>query len=121
MFVFKLSWLPYLLVIAGISFLVEGQVLPGIALAVLGGIWIYIKFTDKKSEKSNQSNSTSTASKPAVSSKTVNSAPKAVTAVQSAPKTQPVEQAKPAGKFCRHCGAKVEPNDIYCVECGEKL
>lgn len=35
---------------------------------------------------------------------------------------QPVsEPAKPAGKFCRHCGAKAEPGDIYCIECGNKL
>jgi len=31
------------------------------------------------------------------------------------------EPVKPAGKFCRHCGAKVEPGDIYCIECGNKV
>ena len=46
-----------------------------------------------------------------------------------APKPEPLpptphptpEPAKPAGKFCRHCGAKLEPDDIYCVECGYKI
>lgn len=39
----------------------------------------------------------------------------------SQPTPQPApEPAKPAGKFCRHCGAKVEQEDIYCIECGEK-
>ena len=40
----------------------------------------------------------------------------------SKPDPQPApEPVKPAGKFCRHCGAKAEPGDIYCIECGNKL
>lgn len=31
------------------------------------------------------------------------------------------EPAKPAGKFCRHCGVKLEDGDIYCIECGNKV
>jgi hypothetical protein len=46
-----------------------------------------------------------------------------------APKPEPLqptphpapEPAKRVGKFCRNCGAKVEPDDIYCVECGYKI
>ena len=37
------------------------------------------------------------------------------------PKPEPVpEPAKPAERLCRHCGAKLEDGDIYCIECGEK-
>lgn len=114
MIVFKLSWLPWILVFGGLCGAAEGTP-EAIIMSVIGGLWLYFKY------KNNNSSTASSASKPAVSSKTGNSAPKDVTAVQSAPKTQPVEQAEPAGKFCRHCGAKVEPDDIYCVECGEKL
>lgn len=117
MFVYKLSWLPWILVFGGLYGAAEG-VSEAMIMSLIGGLWLYFKYQNNNSGTTSQSG---TASKPAVSSKTVNSAPKAVTAVQSAPKTQPVEQAKPAGKFCRHCGAKVEPDDIYCVECGEKL
>ena len=40
----------------------------------------------------------------------------------SQPAHQPIpEPAKPAGKFCHHCGAKLEDGDIYCVECGNKV
>ena len=39
---------------------------------------------------------------------------------QSTPQPTP-EPAKPAGKFCRYCGAKLEDGDIYCVECGNKV
>ena len=120
MIVFKLSWLPYMMIIAGIAVISEGEP-TGLICIGIGGVGLYFKYKNKNSGTTSQSGTASSASKPAVSSKTVNSAPKAVTAVQSAPKTQPVEQAKPAGKFCRHCGAKVEPDDIYCVECGEKL
>lgn len=27
----------------------------------------------------------------------------------------------PGALTCRHCGAKAEPDDIYCIECGNKL
>ena len=40
------------------------------------------------------------------------------------PKPEPKpaqEPAKPKGKFCRHCGAKVGPDDIYCIECGNRV
>ena len=120
MFVFKLSWLPWILVFGGLYFAAEGAP-EAIIMSVIGGLWLYFKYKNKNSGTTSQSGTASSASKPAVSGKTVKSAPKAVTAVQSAPKTQPVEQAKPVGKFCRHCGTKVEPDDIYCVECGEKL
>ena len=39
---------------------------------------------------------------------------------KSAPQPAP-EPVKPAGKFCHHCGAKLEDGDIYCVECGNKV
>lgn len=40
----------------------------------------------------------------------------------SKPDPQPApEPVKPAGKCCRHCGAKAEPGDIYCIQCGNKL
>ena len=29
--------------------------------------------------------------------------------------------ARPAAKFCRYCGSKLEDGDIYCVECGNKV
>jgi len=42
-----------------------------------------------------------------------------------APRPEPPKPAqepvKPAAKFCRHCGAQVEPGDIYCIECGNKV
>lgn len=120
MFVYKLSWLPWMLVFAGLYGASEGAS-EAIIMSVIGGLWLYFKYKNNNSGTTSQSGTASSASKPAVSGKTVKSAPKAVTAVQSAPKTQPVEPAKPAGKFCRHCGTKVEPDDIYCVECGEKL
>ena len=40
------------------------------------------------------------------------------------PKPEPKpaqEPAKPKGKFCRHCGSKVGPDDIYCIECGNRV
>ena len=111
MFVFKLSWLPYLLLIAGIGMLCQGDVLYGIVLTVLGGIWTYGRITDKKESAA------STAAK---------AAPKPEPKPQPKPTLKPEpkaaqEPAKPAGKFCRHCGAKAEPGDIYCIECGNKL
>ena len=120
MIVFKLSWLPYMLIIAGIAAIAGGEP-AGLVFIVIGGVWLYFKYKNKNSGTTSQSGTASSVSKPAATNNTVNSAPKAVETVQSAPKTKPVEQTKPVGKFCRHCGAKVEPDDIYCVECGEKL
>lgn len=127
MIVFKLSWLPYMLIIAGIAVVAEGQP-AGLIFIAIGGIWLYFKYKNKKSGTTSQSGTASSTSKPAATNNTVNSAPKAVPSapkavetVQSAPKAQSVEPAKPVGKFCRHCGAKVEPDDVYCIECGEKL
>ena len=31
------------------------------------------------------------------------------------------ETSRHKGRFCRHCGAKLEDGDIYCVECGNKV
>lgn len=127
MIVFKLSWLPYMLIIGGIGIAMDGQP-AALILTVIGGVWLYFKYKNNNSGTTSQSGSASSASKPAATNNKVSSAPKAVSAapkavetVQSAPKAQPVEQVKPVGKFCRHCGSKVEPDDIYCVECGEKL
>ena len=40
-----------------------------------------------------------------------------------APPVRPVVNPRPdtAPHFCRKCGAKVEPGDVFCVNCGAKL
>ena len=37
------------------------------------------------------------------------------------PAVSPAPAASPTPAFCRKCGTKTEPGDVYCVECGAKL
>ncbi|MBR5566207.1 MAG: hypothetical protein IKW08_08620 [Roseburia sp.] len=44
MIVFKLSWLPYMLVIAGVSILIEDGDPLGLIPLIIGGVWLYFKY-----------------------------------------------------------------------------
>jgi len=159
MIFFKLSWVPYILIIAGIALAAEGQ-FAALILTAVGVIWLVMKHQDK-SDNSNSttkpqstrtaasrsstvnrsatstvtsanrtttsataSTNRTTTSVPVSATRPVSTASTSSTAVK-VEKVETVEEKVPAetkhGKFCRHCGAKVEENDIYCVECGEKI
>lgn len=112
MFVYKFSWLPWMMLLAGIGLLSDDSeevVLPALIMIAIGSIWLYFRY---KNEDSSQ----------AVSPKNDTPALSKVIEKPVTPTPLPEKKtAKPTGKFSRHCGAKVEPDDIYCIECGEKL
>jgi len=80
--------------------------------------------TNRTTVSATVSTNRTTTSVPTSTTRPVNAASTPSTAVK-VDKVETVAEKVPAetkhGKFCRHCGAKVEENDIYCVECGEKL
>lgn len=126
MIFFKLSWLPYILIIGGIFGAIEGEP-AALIMTAIGGIWLYFKYS-KKSKPSNQSGTAGHTYTPnpgtPVQPKIIDAA--AVKPVPQPPVVKPVPQPIPdpvrtGRKFCCYCGAKVEPDDVYCVECGEKL
>lgn len=135
MIFFKLSWLPYILIIGGIFGAIEGEP-AALIMTAIGGVWLYFKYSNKN-KSSNQSGTagqTYTPNPGAVPQQKVIDAvtvkpvpqPPVVKPAPQPPVTNPVSQPTPepvsAGrKFCCYCGAKVEPDDVYCVECGEKL
>ena len=112
MLVFKLSWLPYMFIIAGIALAAEGQP-SALILCVIGGVWLYIKFKNKKTE--NASNNAN----PSGESHATTHIPHAANIVP--------ESASPAGennataKFCSNCGTKINPGSVFCNHCGKKL
>ncbi len=46
MLVFKVKWIPYMCMIAGASFVYDGQVITGLAFAAVGAVLLY--FMKKK-------------------------------------------------------------------------
>lgn len=126
MIIFKLSWLPYILIIGGIFGAVEGEP-AALIMTAIGGIWLYFKYSNKKksSNQSGTSGQTYTPNPGAVPQQKVIDAA-AVKPVPQPPAVKPAPQPTPGPvstgrRFCCYCGAKVEPDDVYCVECGEKL
>lgn len=117
MFIFKLSWLPYIFILGGIWGAIEGDP-SSLLLSVIGGVWLAFKYANK----SDLSSQTSTSSQTRTSSTNTYSATNEIDAEPVTPALQPsAAPVKPVDKVCRYCGANVEPDDIYCVECGEKL
>lgn len=126
MIFFKLSWLPYILIIGGIFGAAEGEP-AALIMTAIGGIWLYFKYSNKKksSNQSGTSGQTYTPNPGAVPQQKVIDAA-AVKPVPQPPVVKPAPQPTPGlvstgRKFCCYCGAKVELDDVYCVECGEKL
>ena len=115
---FKLSWLPYILILAGILVAVDGDP-SALILSLIGGVWLFIKYSKKPGSSRSHTASTGTGAAPKqVSTPRPPVSPAKPAAGSEKPAAEP---DKPAAKFCRHCGAKVEPGDVYCIECGEKL
>lgn len=141
MFVFKLSWLPYMLIIAGIILLADGDE-AGIMLAIIGAGWLFSKSRAKKTPASGQSagtqetpvqtaeavpspdtaaqNAPSPEKAPAPAAAFQEEPPKPVPPVQNTP-VQSEQSAVPAPKFCPYCGVKLEPGSKFCPSCGKKL
>ena len=47
MIVFKLSWLPYMILFMGVYFLTDGQIGAALLFLAVGGGWLYFKFSGK--------------------------------------------------------------------------
>lgn len=100
MMVFKLTWIPYIFLIAGISFVYEGNnVIPGLFMMALGIIGIIIKSNNKA--KDNQSKPTANQPKNHGTSQSQNSS------------TQ---------SYCPQCGTMaIGEHSKFCNRCGTKL
>lgn len=127
MIVFKLSWLPYMFIIAGIALAAEGQP-AALILVVIGAVWLYFKFKNKReanasnkpynpntSYNTNPSNNTNTSGAPY----STTNAPQSNHIVSSPAPT--VDASQSAAKFCSNCGAKAVPGSVFCSNCGNKL
>lgn len=88
----------------------------GLVLATIGGVVMIFGCVmfglniGSGSKSSGTKNTTASGTKP--------SEPKPTPKPEPKPAQEP---AKPKGKFCRHCGTKVADEDIYCIECGNRL
>ena len=103
--VFTLNLLPWFFVIGGLYCLFEEEAGTGIGLLVVGAVWLFIRYSTKKSGSASTTSTSPTVSN---SSGTVskNESPKAPAAKRS----------------CPHCGAELSTDDtIYCSYCGNKL
>lgn len=96
--VFKLSWLPYMLIIGGVFALFSGEesTLGGIVMIAIGAIWLYLKHSNKN-ENSNVGENKSIDHSPTETS------------------------IKPEILKCKKCGAELDENAVYCVNCGSKV
>ena len=112
MLVFKLSWLPYMFIIAGIALAAEGQP-SALILCVIGGVWLYFKFKNKKAE--NASNNANPFGAPYITTNVPQAAP---VASKSDP---PTDANNGVAKFCSNCGTKMNPGSVFCNHCGKKL
>ena len=115
MILFKLSWLPYSLILAGILVAIDGDP-AALILVVIGVIWLFFRFKKKREEKaSNNPNASNTSSAPYAAP----NAPHTTQIVSDS--VSPADANKPAAKFCSNCGAKVTPGSVFCSNCGNKL
>lgn len=95
MIVFKLSWLPWILIIGGIGLLSDGEA-AGVALLLIGAVWLVLRYRSKKSGDSE---------------------PKQLQ------KKNPInaEGSAVSPGTCPACGAAVSENSLYCASCGKRL
>lgn len=113
MIVFKLSWAPWILIIAGILVGVEDP--SAFILTVAGVIWLVLR-----ARKKMNFTSTTTAHKTKANPITLKiDIPK----VDSSPATSEAQQnSKPAAvNYCTKCGTPAESGFAFCTNCGSKL
>ena len=121
MILFKLSWLPYILILAGILVAIDGDP-AALILVVIGVIWLFFRFKKKREEKASNNPNTSSTSYNANTSSTPYAAPNAPHATHIVSESaSPVDASNPAAKFCSNCGAKATPGSVFCSNCGNKL
>lgn len=101
MIVFKLSWLPWMLVIAGISLLADEQGEGGI-LVLIGAFWLFVRLLSKSGKNVGGSGAPSSAAQVS------DSVPTNTT------------MGKPAAK-CPLCGKENRQGALFCEDCGSKL
>lgn len=129
MFVFKLSWLPYILIIAGIWLAVEGQP-AALILTAGGGAWLYFNYKSKQTSAPSNPPSGAPTATPTATAGTAASTPDPSIPVSpiAVPVTEyPSPEEKPSApkastmQFCGQCGAKIIPGSAFCGQCGAKL
>lgn len=101
-----------MILIIGISLIFIGiddgeWLFPGFAMSALGGLVLCLPIATRKHKEAPVPKPTKPAPEPEPT--------------PEPPKPIPPKPPNSMGKFCRHCGAKVEPDDIYCVECGNTV
>ena len=109
MIIFKLSWLPYILILAGILIAIDGDP-AALILVAIGVIWLFFRFKKKREEKASNMSS---APYPTTN------APQSTHVVSNPAPT--VDANKSTAKFCSKCGAKATPGSVFCSNCGNKL
>ena len=109
MIIFKLSWLPYILILAGILVAAGGDP-AALILVVIGVIWLFFRFKKRREEKASNT--------PGAPYATTN-VPQATHAVSNPAPT--VDASKSTANFCSNCGAKAAPGSVFCSNCGNKL
>lgn len=141
----KAKWLPYILIIGGCCGILANEPAGGLLCVALGGGWLYWEYTQKQKRE----NSAAANTNPPVYSQPVQSAPtysqqNQITYYPPAQNTQtytpptysePVYPSAPQTgftmptevdtgvadfKYCRHCGLKLRPDDLFCVKCGTR-
>lgn len=100
---FKLSWLPYILLLTATPSHSNGQIGAVLLLLAVGGGLLYFKHAGK-----------SKAVTETVTKKIETEAEKPAPQVQS-------KQAAAPRQFCCYCGARIEQQDMFCSSCGQKL
>lgn len=126
MLVFKLSWLPYMLIFAGILITIDGDP-AALILVVIGAAWLFFKFKNKRAE--NAANNPNPVNAPYSAPNTPHSPPNMPYSAPNVPYTPPIvsqpdapaDANKTAAKFCSNCGTKVTPGSVFCSNCGNKL
>jgi len=99
MLVFKLSWAPWILIVAGILVAMDDPT--GLILTVAGLFWLVLKAKKKKgvTQSGVAPDSTKT----------------------DTTKTQQTNTSKAVMNYCPHCGKPIESDFAFCSNCGSKL
>lgn len=120
MLVFKVKWLPWIMIIVGVLAIIVGVAnFWSVASLIAGIIWAAAQVSAKKGSSSSGASTRSAASGAAQGSGTTQARPYSASPQPPAPPVAPAAQI--AYQVCPYCGSQGDSRAAFCNQCGAPL